>query len=114
MATTTAHKEQDMDTYELVKTTTADAIRIADMIAEYREARTEHRKAWERADEAFAKYMKGESKNGGAARRLDQVAENASSRWQDATYQLTLVGIDADLIDKHDNTNRTPHYDAVS
>lgn len=91
-----------MDTYELVKTTTADAIRIADMIAEYREARAENRKAWKHADDAFARYMNGESKNGGATRRLEQIAENTSGRLHDARYQLTLAGIDADLIDHHD------------
>jgi hypothetical protein len=102
MATTT-HKEPAM--------TTADAIIIADLIANYRAARDEHRKAWERADEAFRRYMHGEVKHGGAARRTEQLAENATTNLYDAQFELTVRGIDSDLIDQHDNTNCAPHYD---
>jgi hypothetical protein len=113
MATTT-HEEQAMTTEQLIDITTSDAIVLADLITKYREARADHRQAWERADAAFAKYMRGDAKNGGAARRAEQIAENATTELFHAKFELTARGIDSELIDQHDETNCAPHYDLAS
>jgi hypothetical protein len=101
MATNPTHKEPAMDTYELVKTTTADAIRIADLINNYRVKRDAHLKAWAQADKAFANHMNGKL-SAATVRRVTQRAENTNLHLYDATYQLTIACIDSDLIDQHD------------
>ena len=100
-----------MTTEQLTQNATADAIMIADLIATYRAARAEYRTAWERADAAFKRYMRGEVKTSAAARRAEQIAQNTIANLTDASLDLRLLGIDPDAIDQHDDTNCTPHYD---
>ena len=86
----------------------------AEMIDDYREIRTAHAVAWERADRAFRRWMNGETRSGSAAKRLSNAAETISLHLHDARMRLDAVGIDASAIDDADRTDTAIHYRLAS
>jgi hypothetical protein len=83
---------------------------ITEMIDNYRNIRAAHAVAWERADRAFRRWMHGETRNGSAAKRLTNIAENISHELYDAQMQLAEAGINAALINATDKTDTAVHY----
>lgn len=81
-----------------------------ELIENYRNIRTAHAIAWERADKAFSRWFSGQTRNGSAAKRLNNIAENISVDLYDARMMLAEAGIDARTIDAADETDTAIHY----